>query len=207
MLQRRRLVYRRHQRTVRLGDGVAVRATVARQKAPSQIELRRTLKRVHVTLAARRLEITRRQYRLLPCLGAVVRLLDSCGSSLTVMANHAAKLGERVGHRRVRTEGFPAHIIEARFLQGHVAGCATVHHALLGNPYLVDAAFKSPPQTRRIRPCADQPQIVLLVMAALTEEVFGGSNGGDDRQQHAHRRKPSRSCSHEETPDSSQWIS
>src|ERR1035438_2676533 len=132
VLQQRRLVYRSDQCTVRLGDGVAVSATVARQQPSPQIKLRRALKGVHVTLAARRLEITCRQYRLLPCLGAVVRLLDGCGSSLPVMANDTAKLRERVRHRRMLTEGLLAHITEACFLQGYMAGCAAIDHALLG---------------------------------------------------------------------------
>jgi hypothetical protein len=76
----------------------------------------------------------------------------------------------------MRTEGFLTHITEACFLQGYMAGCAAIDHALLGNPYLVNAAFKSPLQTPRIRPGADEMRVLFLVMAPLAEEIFGGSN-------------------------------
>lgn len=46
-----------------------------------------------------------------------------------MVTNHAAKLRERVRHSRMRTERLLSHITETGFLQGDMAGCATIRDA------------------------------------------------------------------------------
>ncbi len=61
-----------------------------------------------------------------------------------MVTNHAAKLRERVRHSRMRTERLLSHITETGFLQGDMAGCATIRDAVFRNPYLMNATLKSP---------------------------------------------------------------
>ena len=135
-----------------------------------------------------------------------MRLFDGGGCSLPVMADDASEFRERVGHRRMGTEGFLAHIRQARLLQGHVAGGAAIDHVLFGNPYLMDATLEPPREASRIRTVVDQLHIKTLVVTPLADEIFGGGNGRDQRQQDAHRGEAARRSADKEACDAGELI-
>ena len=64
---------------------------------------------------------------------------DRGGGALSSMAQDAAKFGELVRNRRMRTEWLRLDVDQARLAQRDVTGGATVHHAEFGNPDLLNA--------------------------------------------------------------------
>ena len=97
---------------------------------------------LQMALSATGLDVLRRQQRLFPLLGCVVRFFHGGGGALSAMAGGAAKLRQRVRNDRMLAKCYRADIGKAVFFQSKMAGGAAVGHLLLGNPDLLDAAFE-----------------------------------------------------------------
>jgi len=93
----------------------------------------------------------------------MVSLFDGGGPSLAAMTQHATKLGETVRYRRMRPERLGLHAGEAGFLESRVTGGATVHHAQLGQPNLLQTGLESAREGGSVTPSANQAHIPLLV--------------------------------------------
>ncbi len=98
--ERRRIVGGLHRAAVGQLHGVAMHAAFAGKQIASLIQLRRAGQRPAVALAAGRLDVLRRENRLLPGQRAVVRLGDGGGRALSAMADRASELIELVRDRR-----------------------------------------------------------------------------------------------------------
>ena len=88
------------------------------------------------------LDVLRRQQRLFPLLGTVVRLFNGSRRSLSAMASRAAKFSQRVRNDRMLAKRHRADIGEACFLKPEMASGTAVGHLLLGNPDLLNAALE-----------------------------------------------------------------
>src|SRR5579863_1210722 len=104
--------------------------------------------------------------------------------ALSPVAHHAAKFGERVGDRRVRTKGLRLDVQEAGLRQRRMTGGAAVHHAQFRQPDLLQAALKAPGQSSGVAASPDQSQILFLITEPLPEIILGGNH----RQQQQKRR-------------------
>ena len=92
MLQRRRIVVGKDVGAIRLLDGVAMRAAVAGDQLPALVQERRAGLVLQMALSAAGFDVLRRQQRLFPLLGGVVRFLHGGGGALSAMTGGAAKL-------------------------------------------------------------------------------------------------------------------
>ena len=90
--------------------GVAMHTAFAGEQIASLIQLRRAGQRAAVALAAGRLDVLRRQNRLLPRQSAVVRFGDGGCCALSAMANRASELIELVGDDGVGAERLDGNI-------------------------------------------------------------------------------------------------
>ena len=136
-----------------------------------------------MTLPARRLDVPRRQDRLLPRQRAAVGFLDGGRRALPAVTHHAAKLVERVRHYRMPPKRLGADIGETGFFQPDVAGGAAIHDSELRQPDLLDSVVVAEValQGNRIAPILHQRQILLLVVTPFAEVVLGGSYGQRDQ--------------------------
>ena len=130
-----------------------------------------------MALPAGRLDIARRQNRLLPGQRAAVRFLDGGGSALPTVTHHAAKLVRGVRDYRVRAERLRADIGKTGFFQSDVAGGAAIDNSELRKPDLLDSVVEVALQRDRVSPGPNQRQIMFLVMPPFTEVVLGRRNG------------------------------
>ena len=110
-------------------------------KLPALVQERRGSLLLQMALPATGLDVLRRQQRLLPLLGGVVRFFHGGGGALSAMAGGTAKLRQRVRNDRVLAERYRANICQAVFFQSEMAGRAAVGHLLFGNPDLLNAAL------------------------------------------------------------------
>src|SRR5208282_154500 len=135
-----------------------------------------------MALSAGRLNIPRRQDRLLPSQCAAVRFLDSGRRTLTTVTHHATELVKRVRDDRMPAERLYADIGKTGFFQPDVAGGAAIHDSELRKPDLLDPVVlvKVAQQCYRISAVSDQCQILFLVVTPFTEVVLGGSYGQQD---------------------------
>ena len=162
---------------------VAMHATVAREQVAALIQLRRSRQRPAVALAARRLDVLRRQNRLLPRQRAVMRLRNGGGRTLSAMADHASKLIELMRNHGMRAERLLAHVGEAGLVQSEVAGGAAVDDAEFRQPDLLNAAWKCRCSVTASLRFADQPQVAVLIVAPLAEVILGGRDRQREQQQ------------------------
>ncbi len=77
----------------------------------------------------------------------------------------------------MRAERLVGNIREAGFFQSDVATGAAVDHAEFGQPDLLDAALEVALQRVGVAAVADHPEIAVLVVPPLAEEILGGSDG------------------------------
>jgi hypothetical protein len=75
--------------------------------------------------------------------------------ALPVVANHAAKLIQRVWQRRMRPERLIALIGKTLFLQRYMACGTAIRDLSFRNPDLLDTTLKVSSQARRVRPLPD----------------------------------------------------
>src|SRR5579864_7113214 len=129
-----------------------------------------------MALSARRLDVLCRKNRLLPSQRAVVRLLDSRCRSLPAMADRASEFVQLMGNHGVSPVRLPRHIGQSGFLQSNVATGATIDHPEFRQPDLLDASLEVPLQRVRFAAVADHPQIAVLIMPPLAEEILRWSN-------------------------------
>src|ERR1700686_336427 len=139
-----------------------------------------------MAFAAGRLDVFRGQNRLLPCQRAVVRLGNRSGRALSAMANRASELIELVRNRRMRAEGLIRNIRETGFFQPDVATGAAVYDSEFGQPDLLDPAVKVALQRIRIAAVADHPEIAVLIVPPLAEEILRRSNRQRTQEHQAH---------------------
>src|ERR1035438_3223691 len=92
-----------------------------------------------MTLPARRLNISRRQDRLLPRQGTAMGFFDSGCLALPTVTHHATILVQRVRDRRMHPERLRADVRQAGFFQSHVAGSAAIDDSKLRKPDLLEA--------------------------------------------------------------------
>jgi len=151
-------------------------AAFTRQQIASLIQLRRAGQRPAVALAARRLNILGGKNRLLPGQRAIVRFAERGGRALSTMADRASELVELVRDHGMRAEWLVGNIGEAGLFQSHVATGAAVDHAEFGQPDLLNAALEVALKRIGIAAVADHPQITVLVVTPLAEEIFRGSD-------------------------------
>jgi hypothetical protein len=140
--QRRRVIRGGDARSVWLHDSVAPHASVASDQLPAQVQLRRALHGAKVTLTAGRLEISRRQHRLFPCLSAAVSFFDRGGRALSTMADHTTEVSQRMRNWRMRAVRLLAHAGQTGFFQGNVACRAAIDHAHIRQPNLFEPGRK-----------------------------------------------------------------
>jgi hypothetical protein len=155
---------------------MAMHAAVAGKQMPALIQLRRARERTAMALAARRLDVFRRQNGLLPRQRAVVRFGYGGRGALPTMAHRASELVEPVRNHRMLAEGLRAHIGEAGFFQTNVATRATVDYAEVGQPDLLNTSLEMALERDRIAAVANHLQIAMLVMTPLAEVVFRGGD-------------------------------
>src|ERR1039458_9078451 len=146
-------------------------------------QLRRACDRSSMALAARRLDIFRRENWLLPRQRAVVRFGYSRRSALAAVADRASELIELMGNRGMRPEGLRIHVGEARFFYTNVATGAAVDYAQVGQPDLLNPSLEMALQRVGVAAVADHLQIAVLIMAPLAEVVFRGGDG-ERKQKH-----------------------
>ncbi len=108
-----------------------------------------------MALAARRLDVFRRQNRLLPRQRAVVGFGYGGRCSLTAMAHCASELVELMRNCGMRTEGLHVYVVEACFLQTNMAARTSVDRAEVGQPDLLNASLEVALQRDRIAAVAD----------------------------------------------------
>ncbi len=140
-----------------------------------------------MTLPARRLNITRRQGRLLPCQRTAVGFLDGGCRALPAVTHYAAVLIKGVRDDRMPPKRLCADVSQAGFFQSEVAGGAAIDDSELRKPDLLDALLpaKMALQGYRVSTAADQRQILLLVATPFTEIILGRRNGQRKLQQQA----------------------
>src|SRR5208337_3609958 len=130
-----------------------------------------------MALPAGRLDIPRRQDRLLPRQRTAVGFLDRCRRPLPTVTHHAPELVKCVRNCRMPAEWLGADIGKTRLLQPNVAGGASIDDSDLRKPYLLDPVVLVKPalQCNRISPARNQRQILFLVVAPFTEVILSGS--------------------------------
>src|ERR1022692_1643150 len=148
---------------------------------PALSQLRRTGKRPAMAFAARRLNVFRRQNRLLPRQRAVVRFGYGRGGALAAMAEGASELVELMWNHGMRSERLLVYVGEAGFFQSHVATGAAVNHAEVGEPDLLNPSLEMALQRDRIAAVGNHLPIAMLIMTPLAEVVFRG--GDRERKQ------------------------
>ncbi len=183
--QRRRIVGGLHGAAIGQLHRVAVHAAVASQQIASLVQLRRAGQRAAVALAAGRLDILRGKDRLLPRQRAVVCFGNGGGRALSAMADRAPELIELVGNDGMRAERLGGNIRQAGFFQPDVATGATVDYAKFGQPDLLNAALEVALQRVGIAAVADHPEIAVLVVTPLAEEILRGSDRQRDQKDQA----------------------
>ena len=109
-----------------------------------------------MALPAARFDVLRRQQRLFPLFGAVVRLLYRGRSALSAVAGRAAELSQRVWNRWMLTKCDGINIRKAGFFHSEMASSAAVGHLLLGYPDLLDAALEVPFEGDSVGASADE---------------------------------------------------
>ncbi len=90
----------------------------------------------------------------------------------------------------MRAERLGGDIGKAGFFQSDVAAGAAVDHAEFGQPDLLDAALKVPLQRVGVAAVADHPEIAVLVVPPLAEEILRRSDrqrSQEDQADHAER--------------------
>src|SRR5580698_7074379 len=102
------------------------------------------------------------------------------------MADRASELLQLVRDDGMRAIGLIGNIGEARLFQSDVATGAAIDHAEFGQPDLLQAALKMPLQRVGVAAVADHPEITVLVMTPLAEEIFRGSDSQRAQKNQAH---------------------
>ena len=142
MLQRRWIIAGLDVGSIALLDGMAVRATVTRDKQTALVQEWRSRLLVEMALPATGLDVLCREQWLLPLLGCVMGLFHGCCGTLSTMAGSAAELRQRVRNHWMLAKSYCADIGESVFFQSKMAGRAAIGDLLLRNPNLLDAAFE-----------------------------------------------------------------
>src|ERR1019366_1081073 len=130
-----------------------------------------------MALPAGRLDVPRRQDRLLPGQRAAMGFLDCGRRALPTVTHHAAELVKRVRDYRMHAERLCADIGKTGFFQSHVAGGAAIYDSELRKPYLLDAVVEVALQCDGVSPAPNQRQIPFLVVAPFTEAILRRRNG------------------------------
>src|SRR5271157_5346324 len=144
-----------------------------------------------MALPAGRLDIPRRQDRLLPGQRAAMGFLDDGRRALPTVTHHAAELVKRVRDYRMPAKRLCADIGKTGFLQSDVAGGAAIHDSELRKPDLLDSLVfvEVTLQCDRLSTAPNQLQILLLVVTPFTEVILGRCNGQRNQQQQAYHAK------------------
>jgi hypothetical protein len=127
-----------------------VDAPVPPQQIAAQVQLGRASQGGAVALSARSFYVPRGQDWLLPRQGAAMSFLNGCGRALSAMAGYASKLIQLMGNYGMPTEGLRTHIRQAGFLQSDMTGRATVYHAEIRQPDLLNSALQMALQRNRV---------------------------------------------------------
>ena len=106
-----------------------------------------------------------------------MRFRNRRGRALSAMADRASELIELVRDRGVRAERLGGNIRQAGFFQADVATGAAVDYSEFGEPDLLDAALEVALQRVGVAAIANHPEIAVLIMTPLAEEILRGSNG------------------------------
>src|ERR1700690_3821385 len=130
-----------------------------------------------MALPAGRLNIARRQNRLLPGQRAAMSLLDGGRSALPTVAHDAAELVRCVRDHGMAAERLCADVGKAGLFQSDVAGGAAIDNAEPGKPDLLDPVVEVSLQCNRVSPGPNQRQVLLLVVAPFTEVILRRCNG------------------------------
>jgi hypothetical protein len=143
-----------------------------------EVELRRAGQRSAMALSAGRLDVARRQDRLLPCQRAAVGFLDRGCRALPAVTHHAAELIERVWDYRDVANGCDADIGQDWLLSSptwQVVQRSTTPSCGSQICWIrrrESGAAMSP----RLRG-SNQRQILILVVTPFTEMILGRGNG------------------------------
>ena len=172
--ERRRIVCRPYRAPIGHFELVTTHTAFARQQLPAQVQLRGSFHRRQVALPAAGIQVIRGQQRLLPRQGAAVSLADRSRRSLAAVTGHTTELRQGVWNRRMRPERLLLNVAQAGLLQSDVTGGAAVHHALIGQPDLLDAVLHPLLQRDCFGAPANQVLVLVLVVAPLAEVVLGG---------------------------------
>src|SRR5581483_4601222 len=122
------------------------------------------------------------------------------------MAHRASELIQFMRDHRMRSVRLVGNVCETRFLQPDVATGAAIDHPEFGQPYLLDAALKMPLQRVRIAAIADHPEIAVLVMPPLAEEILRWSNRQRDEENQAYHAESSHAIAEQLLPERRKYL-
>ena len=95
---------------------------------------------------------------------------------------------------------------KAGFLQSDVATRAAVNHAEFGQPDLLNAALKVALQRIGIAAIADHPEIAVLIVTPLAEEILRGSNRQRNQEDEAHDAEGANAVPEQSLPERREFF-
>ena len=159
-----------------------------------------------MALSAGRLDVPRRQKRLLPGQRAAVGFLDGGGGALSTVTHYASELVGRVRDRRMRAKRLSVDIGKAGFFQSDVASGAAIDNSQLRKPDLLDSIVEVALQRDRIPARPNQRQILFLVVPPLAEVILSRCDGQGYQQEQADHAKSANRVTEQRLPHRRQRI-
>lgn len=111
---------------------------------------------------------------------------DAGCRTLSAVAKYATHLFGGVGNHRMAAKWLRAYIHEASFLLADMAGCTTIDNSQFRQPCLLNSALEVALESDGFSAPANQPQIILLIMAPLAEIILGWRDGERNQENDAY---------------------